>query len=40
MMKTIKEHPVDAVIFYKVDRMFRNVSDFGNLRKEFMKYGN
>lgn len=39
MMGSIKQSPVDAVICYKIDRLARNVSDFGNIRKEFLKHG-
>lgn len=39
MLKEVEERPVDAVVFYKVDRFARNVGDFANIRKEFKKYG-
>jgi site-specific DNA recombinase len=39
MMTAAKEKPVDALIFYKVDRIFRNVGDFSRIRKEFLKNG-
>lgn len=35
LLLTIKEHPVEAVIIYKIDRFARNVGDFSNIRKEF-----
>ena len=40
MLNDIKSKPVDAVVFYKVDRFARNVIDFANIRKEFKKHGN
>lgn len=39
LLKSVKKTPVDAIIFYKIDRIFRNVADFANTRKEFKKYG-
>jgi site-specific DNA recombinase len=38
MLKDIKEHKIDTVVFYKLDRISRNVSDFSNLVNEFDKY--
>lgn len=40
MFTLMKEKPVDALIFYKLDRLFRNVGDFANIRKELKTYGN
>ncbi len=40
MLSFAKKSPVDAIIFYKIDRIFRNVADFSTIRKEFKKYGN
>ena len=40
LLLNIKNSPVSAIIFYKIDRIFRNVADFANTRKEFKKYGN
>lgn len=40
MFTLVKEKPTDAFIFYKIDRLFRNVSDFSTIRKELRKYGN
>lgn len=37
MLKKIEEHPVDAIITYKIDRFARNVGDFNNIRKQFKK---
>ncbi|MBU0708811.1 recombinase family protein [Patescibacteria group bacterium] len=34
LLTTIKEHPADAVIIYKIDRFARNVADFSNTRKK------
>lgn len=39
LLSVIKEHPVDAVIIYKIDRFARNVGDFSNIRKEFKNLG-
>lgn len=39
LFNRIKEEPVDAIVFYKLDRMFRNVGDFSNVRKELKNYG-
>ncbi len=39
LLEVIKEHPVEAVIIYKIDRFARNVGDFSNLRKEFKNIG-
>ena len=38
MLKDIKEHKIDTVVFYKLDRISRNVSDFSNIVNEFDKY--
>lgn len=40
MFTLIKEQPVDAIVFYKIDRLFRNVGDFATIRKELQHYGN
>lgn len=40
MFNLLKEKTVDAIVFYKIDRLFRNVADFSNIRKELRKYGN
>lgn len=40
MMATAKEKPVTAIIFYKIDRIFRNVGDFSRIRREVKNYGN
>jgi site-specific DNA recombinase len=40
MLSFAKEKPVDAIIFYKIDRLFRNVADFSTIRKELKSYGN
>ncbi|HEV2339629.1 MAG TPA: recombinase family protein [Patescibacteria group bacterium] len=40
MFTLLKKDPVDALIFYKLDRLFRNVGDFANIRKEMRNYGN
>ena len=40
MMKGIRKEPVDAIIFYKIDRLARNIGDFAAVRKEFLNYGN
>ncbi len=39
MFQSLKATAVDAIIFYKIDRLFRNVTDFGTIRKELKKYG-
>lgn len=39
MLSAIDEHPVSAIITYKIDRFARNVSDFSNIRKGFKKNG-
>ncbi|OGK27695.1 hypothetical protein A3G67_01715 [Candidatus Roizmanbacteria bacterium RIFCSPLOWO2_12_FULL_40_12] len=40
MFGLIKNNPVDAIIFYKIDRIFRNVEDFGKMRRILKSYGN
>lgn len=35
LLKAVDEHPVDAVIFYKIDRLARNVGDFDRMYKLF-----
>lgn len=35
LLSVVKEHPVDAVIIYKIDRFARNVGDFSTIRKQF-----
>ena len=39
LLLAIKEHPVEAVIIYKIDRFARNVGDFSNIRKELKNLG-
>lgn len=39
LLHIIKEHPVDAVIIYKIDRFARNVGDFSTIRKQFKEMG-
>ena len=39
MLKALEEHPVNAVVTYKIDRFARNVGDFNNIRKDFKKRG-
>ena len=39
LMTAIKDHPVEAVIVYKIDRFARNVGDFSSIRKEFKNLG-
>ncbi len=38
MLKDIKEKKIDTVVFYKLDRISRNVSDFSNLVNQFDDY--
>lgn len=40
MFGLVKEHPVEAIIVYKIDRLARNVADFANIRKGLRSYGN
>ncbi|MDP3973934.1 MAG: recombinase family protein [Candidatus Daviesbacteria bacterium] len=39
LLKELEEHPVDAIIIYKIDRFARNVSDFAKLYSEFKQKG-
>ncbi len=39
MLEAINEHPVDAIIIYKIDRFARNVGDFDRMYKEFKAKG-
>ena len=38
MLKDMKEKKIDTVVFYKLDRISRNVSDFSNLVNQFDNY--
>ena len=38
MLKDIKDKKIDTVVFYKLDRISRNVSDFSSLVNEFDNY--
>ena len=38
MLKDMKEKKIDTVVFYKLDRISRNVSDFSNLVNQFDEY--
>lgn len=38
MMKDIRSRTIKCVIVYRLDRISRNVSDFCNLKNEFLKY--
>lgn len=38
MMKDIRDKKIKCVIVYRLDRISRNVSDFCNLKNEFLKY--
>lgn len=38
MLKDIRDKKIDTVVFYKLDRISRNVSDFSNLVNEFDNY--
>ena len=38
MLKDIKDKKIDTVVFYKLDRISRNVSDFSGLVNEFDNY--
>lgn len=38
MMKEIRNKKIKCVIVYRLDRISRNVSDFCNLKNEFLKY--
>lgn len=38
MLKDIKDNKIDTVVFYKLDRISRNVSDFSSLVNEFDNY--
>lgn len=38
MLKDIEDKKIDTVVFYKLDRISRNVADFSNLVNEFDEY--
>lgn len=39
LLSTLNEHPVEAIIIYKIDRFARNVGDFDKLYKDFKSKG-
>ena len=39
LLKAIEEHPVDAIIIYKIDRFARNVTDFSRMYNDFKAKG-
>ncbi len=39
LLKELEDHPVDAVVVYKIDRFCRNVSDFSRLYNDFKVKG-
>ncbi|TSC86263.1 MAG: Recombinase [Microgenomates group bacterium Gr01-1014_7] len=39
LLKAISEHPVDAIIIYKIDRFARNVGDFDRMYKDLKAKG-
>jgi DNA invertase Pin-like site-specific DNA recombinase len=39
LLREIDEHPVEAVIIYKIDRFARNVGDFDRMYKDFKEKG-
>ena len=38
MIKDIRNKKIKCVIVYRLDRISRNVTDFCNLKNEFIKY--
>jgi len=39
LLRAVNEHPVDAIIIYKIDRFARNVGDFDRMYKDFKAKG-